>query len=162
MNAGELCTRTVVFALPGNSVYHAAELMRRFDVGDVVVVREEEDLRRPIGLVTDRDITVKLVAYDLNPRQIDVDEVMRQEIVTVGEEMSVEDVARTMKTNGVRRTPVINAAGGLEGILSLDDIVDLIAEEMSNLAGLIQRQQQRQRSALTETSPEEEIPPPSE
>ena len=160
MNAGELCTRTVVFALAGNSVYHAAELMRRFDVGDVVVVSEKNGVRRPIGVVTDRDITVQVVAHGLNARQLDVDEIMLQEIVTVGEEAPVEEVARTMKIHGVRRVPVVNDAGGLEGIISSDDIVDLLAEEMANLAGLLQLQQRRQRAVLSQTSPEEEVPPP--
>ncbi len=160
MNAGELCTRTVVFALAGNSVYHAAELMRRFDVGDVVVVNEDDGIRRPIGLVTDRDITVKVVAFDLNPRQLDVDEIMLREVVTVDEAMPVEGVARRMKAKAVRRTPVVNEQGGLEGILSFDDIVDFLAEELGTLAGLLNLQQQRQRALMGDTSPEEEIPPP--
>ena len=160
MNAGELCTRTVVFALAGNSVYHAAELMRRFDVGDVVVVSEEEGIRRPIGMVTDRDITVQVVAHALDPRQLDVDEIMLQDIVTVEETMPVEDVARQMKVFGVRRMPVVDAKGSLEGILTFDDLVDFLSEEMLTLAALLQRQQERQKAVLTETSPEEEIPPP--
>ncbi len=160
MNAGELCTRTVVFALPTNSVYHAAELMRRFDVGNVVVVSEDDGIRRPIGLVTDRDITVKVVAQGVDARQLDVEEIMMGEVVTVGEQTPLEEVVDTMKANGVRRMPVVNDRGGLEGILALDDIVDLLAEEMSHLAGLIRRQQERQKDILTGTSPEEEIPPP--
>lgn len=161
MNAGHLCTRTVVFALPGNSVTHAAGLMRDFDVGDVVVVEEDNGLRRPVGIVTDRDVTTKVVAHDLDPGQLDVDEIMLQDIVTVDEDLSIEEVAHTMKTHGVRRTPVVNAQGGLEGILSFDDIVDHLAEQMADLAGLVQRQQRHQKEVLTHTSPEEEIPPPS-
>lgn len=160
MNAGALCTRTVVFALPTNSVYHAAELMRRFDVGNVVVVSEDDSARRPIGLVTDRDITVKVVAQGLDSRQLDVEEIMIGEVVTVDEEASLEQVVDAMKSNGVRRMPVVNAQGGLVGILALDDIVDLLAEEMNNLAGLIRRQQERQKDILAGTHPEEEIPPP--
>ena len=161
MNAGQLCTRTVVFALPGNTVKHAAELMRNFDVGDVVVVAQEEDLRRPIGIVTDRDVTTKVVAHGLDADQLDVDEIMRQDIVIVDEKHSVEEVAHTMRVHGVRRTPVVNSSGGLEGILSFDDIVDHLAEQMTELAKLVQRQQEHQRQVLIHTSPEEEIPPPS-
>ncbi len=160
MNAGALCTRTVVFALPTNSVYHAAELMRRFDVGNVVVISEDNGARRPIGLVTDRDITIKVVAQGLDSRQLDVEEIMIGEVVTVDEEASLEEVVDAMKSNGVRRMPVVNSQGGLVGILALDDIVDLLAEEMSNLAGLIRRQQERQKDILAGTHPEEEIPPP--
>lgn len=161
MNAGQLCTRTVVFAIPGNSVEDAADLMRNFDVGDVVVVHDDNGIRRPIGIVTDRDITTKVVAHGLDPNQIDVDEIMLQDIVTVGESTSLEEVAHTMKTHGVRRTPVVNTREGLEGILTFDDIIDYLAEQMTELAGLIQRQQQRQREAIGQASPEEQIPPPS-
>lgn len=160
MNAGELCTRSVVFALPTNTVFHAADLMRRFDVGDVVVINEDNGVRRPVGLVTDRDITTKIVAEKLDPEKIDVEDIMIGTIVTVEEETPVEQVATTMAAHGVRRTPVVNSEGGLEGILALDDIVALLSEQMGNLAFLVERQQDRQKEALTDTSPEEEIPPP--
>lgn len=161
MNAGELSTRTVVFALAGNTVYHAAELMRRFDVGNVVVVREKFGRRRPIGIVTDRDIAIKVVAFGLDARQLDVDEVMVPDVVTVDEQMPIEEAAQVMRRRGVRRAPVVDERGGLVGILSFDDIVELVAEEMSHLAGLVRRQQARLNARLIGTSPEEEIPPPS-
>lgn len=162
MNAGQLCTRDVVFALPGNTVQHAAGLMRQFGVGDVVVARNDNGVRQPVGIVTDRDIAVKVVAHALDADQLEVGEIMLQDIVTVDEQMSLEEVGKTMKSHGVRRTPVVNQQGGLEGIISFDDIIDFLAEQMSDLAGLLQRQQQFQKQALRDTSPDEEIPPPSD
>ncbi len=155
MNAGDLCTRHVVYSVPGDSVEDAARLMRQFGVGDVVVVDEDNGVRRPIGIVTDRDIAVKVVAHGLAPDRLDVDEVMRQEIVTVDAQMSIEEVAKTMKSRGVRRTPVVNRQGGLEGILSFDDIVDYLAEQMADLAGLVHHQQERQKRMLAGDLPDD-------
>lgn len=157
MNAGQLCTREVVFSVPGESVEEAAEVMRQYDVGDVVVVEQDNGVRRPIGIVTDRDIAVKVVAHGLDPATLDVDEIMIGEIETVGEQTSVEEVAHTMKVKGVRRTPVVDRDNSLVGILAFDDIVDYLAEQMSDLAGLVQRQQEGQKSALRESvSPDSE------
>lgn len=149
MNAGDICTRIVVFANRGESVYRAAQLMRRFDVGNVVVVDDGNNIRRPVGIVTDRDITVKVVANGLDPRQLDVGEVMMGDLVTIDENMTLEEIVETMETSGVRRLPVVNEDGGLEGILALDDIIDLLAEELGSVATLIQRQQERQDDILS-------------
>lgn len=149
MNAGEICTRIVVFANRGETVHRAAQLMRRFDVGNVVVVDDGNNIRRPVGIVTDRDITVKVVANGLDPRQLDVGEVMMGDLVTIDENMTLEEIVETMETSGVRRLPVVNEDGGLEGILALDDIIDLLAEELGSVATLIQRQQERQDDILS-------------
>lgn len=148
MNAGDLCTRNVVISPRGSTVTEAARLMRKFDVGNVVIVDDDNGARTPVGIVTDRDITVQLVAGQLDPDTLDVDEVMLREIVTVDEDTSIEEVASTMKSNGVRRTPVVNRQGGLEGILAFDDIIDILAEQMMELAQLVQGQQQRQKRTL--------------
>ncbi len=148
MNASELCTREVVFTQPGHTVYHAAELMRRFDVGDVVVIQEEGNFRRPVGMLTDRDIAVRVVAQGFDPRKLDVDEVMGQDIVTVHESMSINQVGRKMYAHGVRRTPVVDDHDNLVGIISIDDLVDLLSEELSTLAGLLKRQQRSRRQPI--------------
>lgn len=149
MNAGDICTRIVVFANQGDSVYRAAQLMRRFDVGNVVVVDEENRVRRPVGIVTDRDITVKVVANGLDPRQLEVGEVMMGDLVTIEESMNLDQIVDVMEGSGVRRLPVVNEQGGLEGIIALDDILDLLAEELGAVATLIQRQQERQEEILS-------------
>lgn len=84
MNVGELCTREVIIAQRDTSVVEAAQRMRTYHVGNLVVVEDETNGRRPIGIVTDRDIVIAVVAAGVNPEALKVGDIMRLYAVSCG------------------------------------------------------------------------------
>lgn len=141
MNVGEICNRNVIIVSREGSIREAAVLMRKYHVGDVVVVEEKNNERFPVGILTDRDIVVLLVARDVDLDSVKVEDVMSFELVSAREEDGVIDTIKQMRSSGVRRIPVVNNRGGLEGILAVDDLIDLLSEQMTDLVKLIMRGQ---------------------
>lgn len=138
----DVCVRDVVVATKDTTVLDAALLMRRHHVGDLVVVEERADGRKvPVRIVTDRDIVVSVVAPRLNAAVYTVGDLAIRELVTVTEDQGVFEAIQQMRMTGVRRMPVVDRAGGLVGIISVDDLVQLLSQEMSELAKLISREQ---------------------
>lgn len=149
MAVGEICNREVVIAEKALSVVDAAQLMRKHHVGDLVVVEKKAGRRHPVGIVTDRDIVVEVVAAEVNPDALKVGDIMGPEVATVGEGEGLFEALRHMRDKGVRRMPVVDRDGGLVGILTLDDLLSLLAEEMTELAKLVSHERQREAAART-------------
>jgi CBS domain-containing protein len=149
MAVGEICNREVVIAEKTLSVVDAALLMRKHHVGDLVVIEEKAGRRYPVGIVTDRDIVVEVVAAGVNPDALKVGDIMGPEVATVRESEGLFEALRHMRDKGVRRMPVVDRDGGLVGILTLDDLLSLLAEEMTELAKLVSHE--RQREAVSRT-----------
>ncbi len=140
MNIGEICVRDVVVCRADTTVAEAARLMREYHVGDLVVVEERNGNRVPVGLITDRDITVEVIALNAPLEELTVGDTLARDLVTVSES---EDVFRTlelMRRKGVRRLPIVDAKGALLGIVTMDDLLEILAEEISLLVKLIARQ----------------------
>jgi CBS domain-containing protein len=144
MPIGEICNREVVFAERKMSVPEAARLMRQYHVGDLVVAEERDGQRVPVGIVTDRDIVVEVVAKDLDPATLTVGDIMSLELVSAREKDGVFETLQLMRFKGVRRIPVLDDRGGLAGIVTVDDLIELFAEELGELAKLISREQARE------------------
>ena len=144
MAVGEICNREVVIAEKTLSVKAAAELMRSHHVGDLLVVEEKNGRKHPVGIVTDRDIVVEVVAAGVNPEALKVGDIMGSEVATVRESEGLFEAMRYMRDMGVRRMPVVDRDGGLVGILTLDDLLGLLAEEMTELAKLVSYERQRE------------------
>ena len=144
MPIGEFCNREVVFATRETSIPEAAQLMRKFHVGDLVVVDEIDRKRVPVGIVTDRDIVIEIVSQSLDLNEFSVGDIMSPQLISVQEKEGVFETIRLMRAKGIRRIPVVNQEGGLEGIVSADDILDLLAEEMTELAKVVPREQERE------------------
>jgi CBS domain-containing protein len=144
MPIGEFCNREVVFATRETSIQEAAQLMRQYHVGDLVVVDEVNVKRVPAGIVTDRDIVIKLISQSLDLHEFSVGDIMSPQLFSVEEKEGVFETIRLMRLKGVRRIPVVNQEGGLEGIVSADDILDLLAEELAELAKVAPREQERE------------------
>ena len=139
MNAGELCNRDVVFAYRGTRLVEAAKLMREHHVGSLVVVVDRLSERVPVGIITDRDIVLAVVARELDARSLSVGDVLGGDLLTVREQDSMADVLRVMRQRGVRRVPVVTHSGALAGILTLDDLIDIFAEEMDDFSRTLAR-----------------------
>ena len=144
MPIGEFCNREVVYATRETSIPEAAQLMRQYHVGDLVVVDETEGKRVPVGIVTDRDIVIEIISQSLDLNEFNVGDIMSPQLVSVQEKEGVFEAIRLMRAKGIRRIPVVNQDGELEGIVSADDILDLLAEEMAELAKVAPREQERE------------------
>lgn len=144
MAVGEICNREVVVTEKGASVVEAARLMRAHHVGDLVVVEEKGGARLPVGIVTDRDIVVEVVSAGVNPDALKVGDIMGAEVATVREGEGLFEALRYMRDKGVRRMPVVDGTGVLVGILTMDDVLALLAEEMTELAKLVSHERQRE------------------
>ncbi len=145
MPIGEICVRDVVVAGPETPVREAAQLMAKHHVGNVVVVREESlGHVVPIGVITDRDIVRNVVAEELDTAMFTLGDLLARDVITVPEDLGVFECMQQMRLNGIRRMPVVDASGSLVGIISLDDLIQLLAEEMSELSKVIVREQARE------------------
>ena len=138
MNAGRLCTRVVATAAPTETVRAAATRMSENDVGTLVVLGGEHGV--PIGLVTDRDLVVRCIAAGLNPDTTPVSKVSSAPLHVVDEQTPIEDALSRIAQAGVRRLVVTGPDQSLVGVLSLDDVLDLLVEEVSAIGRLLQKQ----------------------
>lgn len=140
MTIGKMCNRVTVTIQRQASAEDAARLMRSQHVGDVVVV-DPPDTRRPVGIITDRDIAINVVAQGLAPAHTAVGSVMSAPVFTVRDDDGLVSALDKMSKRGVRRAPVVDRTGHLVGLVSVDDLVPLLARELSRIGALIQRDQ---------------------
>lgn len=149
MNVSDVCTRNVVTIGPHQTLLAAAELMRERHIGYLVVTDAESsrDPPVPVGVLTDRDIVISVVARGADVRQLTVSEVMTRKPVVVRDTDTVRLALKEMSRIGVRRLPVVGSIGQLTGVLALDDILDPIAEYLTDAAQAV-RQEQNLESAL--------------
>jgi len=145
MLAGEYCNRDVAILGKTDSVVKAAQLMRECHVGDVLVVESRNDERVPVGILTDRDIVIGVLAEEVDINIVTVEDVMSCKLITSRESDDLMITIKRMRANGVRRIPIVNQRGGLVGILSTDDILDVIAEQLMDIDQIITREQSKER-----------------
>lgn len=144
MNIGEICSRVVVFARKTMPLSDAAKLMREHHVGSLVVIDGEDRERIPVGIITDRDIVVEVLAAGLDYREVTVGDIMATELMTAREQDSMLDVLRAMRRGGIRRMPVVTASGSLAGIVTVDDLLEIVAEELGDLVKAIASEQSKE------------------
>ncbi len=144
MRIGDICTRTVVWCEPGTSVTDAAKMMRDAHIGNIVVAEPSDGKRIPIGVLTDRDIVIQVIAKEVDPDTLGVRDIMSREVYTVDED---EDGTRTierMRFKRVRRMPVVDRQGVLVGIVALDDLLQHLAEDLTAIANVSPRARARE------------------
>lgn len=141
---GEICNREVICATEDMALKDAARLMRDKHVGSLVVTRQVSSGRAVVGMLTDRDITVMAVARDFDPQTLRVSDIMSGDPITACQDDSVNAVLARMRASGVRRVPVTTDDGLLVGIVTLDDLLEVIADEMKDFAQAIQSAQKRE------------------
>lgn len=140
MGVGEVCVRDVDLAEPGETAWQAAVRMRQRAIGSLVIANEA---RQPIGIVTDRDLTERVIADSRDPNETLVQDVMTRDPVTIWEDESIPRALELMQEGGFRRLPVVSKEGTLVGLLSLDDFLILVAEQMSKVGQLVRRETPR-------------------
>ena len=143
MNIGEICSREVYVARASEPLAQAAREMCRRNVGTVVVVERQGELVRPIGIVTDRDIVRALVERAARIDELEIGNVMTWSPLALQEDSEIAEAIEFLSESAIRRAPVINDAGDLVGIVSIDDLLPIISEELGALTRLIERQTRR-------------------
>ena len=136
MSLGNLCRREIICVDPRTTVKEAAKLMEEKNIGSTIVVQE----RTPIGILTDRDILLRVMNRGLDPEKTSVDEVMTKQIVILKEDMGLFEALQKVKGKGIRRFPIVDSNGNLQGIMTLDDIFYLLGKEMSDVASIIENE----------------------
>jgi len=142
--SGEISSRSVVFVTRDATVEAAAQLMRSHHVGTVVVVEERKGVRFPVGIITDRDIVIEVNATGLDQRAITVGDIMAQELVSVREGDDMLHTLQVMRYKGLRRLPVVDEAGALIGIVSMDDVLELFSEQIAEMARALRREREHE------------------
>ena len=136
MSAGRICSRDLDTVSYEENVLDAARRMRDRQVGTVIVV----DDMRPVGILTDRDLTVRVLAAGLDPQATRVSAVMTPSPTTIREDESIEAAVGYMRAGRFRRLPVVGRDERVLGILALDDVLELVAGELADIGQLIKRE----------------------
>ncbi len=144
MRVGEFCNREVVVIEEDKSITEAAVIMREYHVGDVIVVKRLEGKQAPMGILTDRDIALEIVAKGTDPERISVSDAMSFDLTTVSEDDDLMHAIEIMRDKGVRRVPVVDVDNRLVGIMTVDDVLDLLSEILIDIAHLVDRQRRRE------------------
>jgi len=147
MHIGHICTSQATHCTRDETVQGAALLMRRQHVGDVIVVDRSDGASVPVGILTDRDIVVSVIAPGLNPASLQVGDIMSEDLLTARDSDDVYETIEKMRLRGIRRVPVVDAGGSLAGIVSADDLLEFLAEEMGELSRISPWQQAHERRA---------------
>ncbi len=151
MSIGEICNREVVYARKSETAREAAELMRRYHVGCLVVTDEVPDRPRPLGILTDRDLVMEIMAQNVSADTVLVGDVMSYDLATAKEDEGMWDVVQRMRAKGVRRLPIVDEHGVLVGIVTMDDVLEFLADEFCGLVKLLAREREREEVTRTGT-----------
>lgn len=149
MYIGRLCRRDVITIQEHEELTAAAQLMRARHVGFLIVVTPPEDRnggkQKVAGVITDRDIVVGVIAREVPARELTVGDVMTRDPLLAEEGQPIESVLCLMREVGVRRVPVTDAEGYLAGVLSMDDVLEAMAEQLVNIAASIRKERRVER-----------------
>jgi CBS domain-containing protein len=146
MRVADICVKEVIHTGKDTTTREAALIMRKAHVGDLIVTEMTSEGPIPVGIITDRDIVLSVVAPGLDANVITVGDVMRPELVTTREDEDFLDCMRLMRRKGVRRLPVVNERGALTGVITVDDLIHLMTEEMFELSELMTRERSKEVS----------------
>jgi len=151
MSVGEICHREVVIADRETGVKEAARLMRNRHVGSLVIVDSKKDRVKPVGVLTDRDLVVEVMATEVDDNIVTIGDLIGAELLIARESDGIWETILRMRAMGVRRLPVVDKDGALVGILSMDDLLVFLSGELSDLAKLIKQESKREKQLHGET-----------
>jgi CBS domain-containing protein len=142
MSVKTVCNHNVATVDVKTGVVEAAAQMRTEHVGDLIVVEHRAGRRIPIGILTDRDIVVAVVAKGIAPNDVTVADAMSPNPLKVKVDNGIEFALREMRRVGVRRAPVVDEGDDLVGVLSIDDVIDHLAVQLGHIADIVRLGQQ--------------------
>lgn len=129
----DFATSVVAVVEPETAAAVVAQLMRKHHIGALVVVDAQEK-NRPVGIVTDRDLVLELMAEGLDPAVFTAGDIMTVDLVCATPEMDAMDAVQLMKSHRLRRLVITDEAGRLVGIVTMEDVLELLTRELVNLA----------------------------
>jgi len=141
MQLSSFCMLDVACCSPRTTALEAAHLMRKKHTGDLVVIDDDEQKPSPLGIITDRDIVVEVLAKGLDPAITTVGSVIRKPVVIAEEGEDSSQVLQRMRTHGVRRIPVVGIGGKLVGIVTVDDMLKRLAADAAMLMEVVSLEQ---------------------
>jgi CBS domain-containing protein len=147
MQLKDICILDVACCTRELSIASAARMMRQQHAGDLIVVDDNDANREPVGIITDRDIVVEVIAQGLDPEKISVGEVMTTQLVIAAGAEDPTTALERMRLHGVRRLPVVDDDGFVVGIVTLDDMLRFHAEQAIALRDIVSREQTRESRA---------------
>jgi CBS domain-containing protein len=140
MKVHDVCSRPAICCTSDATVAEAAHLMREQHVGAIVVTKASKQGAKPVGILTDRDIAVSVVAPELDARAITAGDIMQRDLVSAEENDDLFTALKRMRVKGVRRLPVVDTVGRVVGLLAMDDIVEVLVDEMREIVKLVARE----------------------
>jgi CBS domain-containing protein len=149
MLLNSFCMLDVARCSPRTTVLEAAHLMRRNHTGDLVVVDDDggDERLTPLGVITDRDIVVEVLAKGGDPATTLVSQVMRTPVVIANAQEDSSQVLERMRVHGVRRIPVVGDDGLLVGIVTVDDMLKRLAADAHMLTEIVSKEQNKEQRA---------------
>jgi len=152
MKIRNFCSKDVAVVEPGATLREASLLMRNRHVGALVVAERKDGLLRPVGIVTDRDIVVAVIAPGARVEAIRAADVMPGKLFVARDSDTVFEALQAMSHHGVRRLPVVAGDGSLFGIVTADDLLRVMATELASLARALTRGAERESAERRELS----------
>jgi len=140
MLVGEYCTREVVVAEGSTEVMEVAHLMRTEHVGTVIIVDGKGGVNKPVGIITDRDLVVEVMASDADPQTLTAADLCAADLLVAKQDDDLMTTLDRMRASGVRRIPVVDEGNALQGLLAVDDLLSVVGEIMGNLTQLVARE----------------------
>lgn len=144
MSVKSVCRTNVVTISPKASVLMAAQVMKQEHMGSLVVAEATNGARKPLGILTDRDIVRLIVANEADARSLQVEDVMTRDVQCLQEDEGIYKAMKKMRQLGLRRMPVVRKDGSLLGIVSLDDFMELLADELNQISGVSATQRKKE------------------
>jgi len=148
MKVREICSFGVVTCHPETSALDVARQMRDRHVGAVVVVESRQGGVVPVGIVTDRDLAIQVMAKALDPSSIRAGDLVARECVTVMDSDLAYEAIWQMRRGSVRRLPVVDARDHLVGIVAMDDLNQFLAQELKDTACIAEHQVTVEKSRM--------------
>lgn len=144
MKVGDLCRRNVVSIPSDADVRAAAQLMREQHVGFLVVCKPHDDTRHPVGVITDRDVVLEVIAAKVEPSSVTVEDVMSRQPLIADEADDLSEVLQAMRIAGIRRVPVVDTRGALVGVFAMDDALDIVTSLLCDMTGSVKNEQRQE------------------
>jgi CBS domain-containing protein len=145
MSIAGFCRREAVTIAEEAPLTQAAQLMRERHIGYLVVVKTEAAGSKVVGVLTDRDIVVTAVALGDDPKSMKVRDVMTVDPLLAKVDSSMEGAMRLMRDCGVRRMPVVDLEGAPVGVITMDDLIHAVADQIGCLSVMIDNEQRNER-----------------
>jgi len=143
MHIGAICSRETIIASPADSIQTASQQMLQYNVGSLVLVETDAKGNKPVGIVTDRDIVLKVIAPELKISEVKLADIMSTKLLTAKETDDVYETLKKMRAKVVRRIPVVDEEGYLKGMLTIDDLLEFFNKEMGEVVSLFKKEQGR-------------------